>query len=410
MKRFKNTSKKIFSLHHTKVKRAKKLRNHPFVVPVVTFLSLFVATAVVFIALNGGTVLPDDSHIVKLSVEGKERTVPTQVATVGELLQRLNITLGKNDVVEPSQDTKIQEDNFRVNVYRARAVTIVDGPQVVHADSVVSTPRSVARQAGIAVYPEDSASVEPVDNVLKEGIGQKIVITRATPLELNLYGTQVTVRTHAKTVEDLLKEKNVKLAKDDNVQPALTTPLTPNVQVFVLRSGTQIATVEETVPTPIQTIEDASLSFGTTVLRQQGTPGKKLVTYQIDLKNGKEVGRHIIQEAIVVAPVKQIVARGKTVQISGDRTGVMAAAGIPSDQYAAVNYIISRESNWRLNARNAGGCLGLGQRCPGSVLINACPNWEFDAACQLRHFSAYANGRYGSWNGAYAFWQNNHYW
>ncbi len=61
---------------------------------------------------------------------------------------------------------------------------------------------------GVEVYPEDKLKQEVSDNVLKDQvIGEKITIDRAVLANLNLYGTPVIVRTHAKTVGDLLKEK-----------------------------------------------------------------------------------------------------------------------------------------------------------------------------------------------------------
>ena len=394
----------------TKRHRLLKLKNHPFIVPVTTLLVLLVITVVLYIRLGAQTLAPSDSHVAIVSFDKKQQTIPTKAPNVGELLKRLDIKLYEGDIVEPTAETPIVEDNFRINVYRARPVIIEDNGHKTLAYSAATTSRSIAAQAGITVYPEDNLVKTLPDSILKSNaIGEEVVIDRATPAYLNLYGTAVPVRTHAKSVGDLLKEKNVQLEASDTVEPALTTTISTNSQIFVIRKGTQIATVEETVAPPVQTIEDASLSFGTTVIRQKGTAGKKLVTYQIDLQNGKEVGRHKIQEVTVQEPVEQIVGRGKTVNIAGDRTGLMAAAGIPSSDYAYVNYIISRESNWRINAVSSSGCYGLGQSCPGSKLVSACPNWQTDGACQLQFFGGYAS-RYGGWGGAYNFWLSHGWW
>jgi hypothetical protein len=88
----------------------------------------------------------------------------------------------------------------------------------------------------------------------------------------------------------------------------------------------------------------------------------------------------------------------------------MSQAGIPTSQHYAADYIIAHESGWKLAARNSSGCLGLGQACPGSKLVAACPDYASDAICQLRFFNSYAVGRYGSWQGAYQFWLYNHWW
>lgn len=422
LKRF---SKRYVAFQRQKGKRIHRLKNHPFVVPVVTFLLLFFVTAVLFITSGAKTLSPSDSHVVIVSHDGTRQTVPTRATTVGDLLVRLHVALREGDVVEPAKNTPILEDNFRVNVYRGRPVTIIDGTNKVLTYSAATTARSVTAQAGLTVYPEDGLTTKPIDNILQNGIGEEIIIDRATPVYLNLYGTLVTVRTRVKTVKDVLKEKNVTLAKNDQTQPALNTPITPNIQIFVTRAGTQIVTQEQGISSPTQIVEDDSLSFGTTAVRQQGSDGKKLVTYQVDLQNGKEVARHLIQDVTVLPPVPTIIARGKAVDIPADKTSVLAAAGVSSSDYAYANFIISNESGWcptkwqgehtcpayyeALYLPGAGIGYGLCQSTPGNKMANAGADWQTSAVTQVRWCSGYAS-RYGGWAGAYNHWQAYRSW
>lgn len=405
------------------------LHKHPFVVPVVTFFVLFFVSVVGFISFNGQTVGPSDSHVVKVSIDGKSQTVPTRAKTVSEFLNRANIDIHEGDVVEPASETPIDDDDFRVNVYRARPITIIDGGKKVQTLSAAKTPRSVAAQAGLDVYPEDEVeSSSPTQYILKDQIiGEKVVIDRATPAFLNLYGTPVTVRTRAKNVGELLQEKQVKLTEGDSVQPSQETPLAPNTQVFVVRSGTELKSVEEEIDMPVETVEDSSLSFGATAVRQQGAPGKKVVTYQIELKNGQEVSRKMIQEVIAQPPVKQIVARGKAYSVPEDKSGLLTAAGIALSDYPYVNHIISRESGWcatkwqgqsgycpgyytELHSPSSGYGYGLCQSTPAGKMASAGADWASNPVTQLKWCSGYAIGRYGSWEAAYNFWSSNHWW
>jgi uncharacterized protein YabE (DUF348 family) len=311
-------------------------------------------------------------------------------------------------VVEPANDTPIVEDNFRINIYRARPVTVVDNGIKTVTLTAQKSPRVVATAAGVTVYPEDKVSFSP-GSVKENIVGEKVTIDRATPVLLNLYGTSLTVRTHTKTVAELISEKQIKVANGDTVLPSLNTPISTNLQVFVVRNGVQIVTTEESVAPPTQIIQDSSLSFGTTVVRQAGAAGKRTVTYQIQTQNGVETGRTIIQQVVTLEPVPKIIVRGNTVDINGNKTSIMASAGISSDDYGAANYIISRESNWNPASVSRSGCTGLGQACPGSKLAAACPAWQVDPVCQLNFFSGYA-GRYGGWNGAETFWENHGWW
>jgi len=299
-----------------KVHAIKRAARRPFVaVPFVTVSVLLLLSVIAILLFTGGkpVLKPAGVNTVIVTDDGKELTaVPTREKTVGGLLKRLDITLNEGDVVEPSLDTEITSDEFRVNIYRALPVTIVEGDRKLFTFSAAATPRSIVKQAGIEVYPEDELLMVPTENFLIEGsIGPRLVIERATPVHVNLYGTQVTMRTRAKTVGDLLKERNIKMGPDDSIQPALETALTPNIEIFLLRRGTEITTVEEVIPMPVEKIYDNNLSVGTRAVRQQGAPGKRVVTYQIELENGLEVSRTEIQNVEVVPPVKHIEAIGR---------------------------------------------------------------------------------------------------
>ena len=260
------------------------------------------------------------------------------------------------------------------------------------------------------MYPEDNLESQMETDFIKDSaIGEKVVIDRATPANLNLYGTPVPVRTHAKTVGDLLKEKQIELAKDDTVQPAVDTPITDQTQIFVVRNGTQVISAEEPIPMEVETVEDASLSFGATAIRQKGSPGKRVVTYQLELKNDKEIGRKVIQSVVALEPVKQIVARGKAFDLSKDRAAVMAAAGIKQSDYPYVDYIVTRESGWRVQATN-GSTWGLCQALPGSKMATAGADWQTNPVTQLKWCNGYAIQRFGSWAAAYNYWLAHHYW
>jgi uncharacterized protein YabE (DUF348 family) len=397
------------------VRKAARAARHPAVtIPLATFAVLLTLTvlALVLLGVSSPKLRAADTRIAIVTHDKEEMTVPTNAKTVGELLDRLDIKLGDGDIVEPARDAAIGTDNFRINVYRAAPVTIVDGDRKTFTFSAAVTPRSIVKQKGVEVYPEDRLEFIPTDNFLLEGsLGQRVVINRATPINVNLYGTQVKMRTHATTVGELLKERNINLGEDDSVEPARNTPIKRNMQIFLLQKGTQLATVEEEIEMPVEEVEDASLSFGASVIRQQGSPGKRLVTYRIQLENGKEVARQEIQSVIVQEAVKQIVAIGRAVQIPTDRTGLMAAAGISSSDYPYVDFIISHESSWNYLARNpSSGAYGLCQSLPASKMASAGPDWEHNPVTQLRWCHGYALGRYGSWGAAYDFWQRNHWW
>ncbi|MBI2591933.1 G5 domain-containing protein [Candidatus Saccharibacteria bacterium] len=388
----------------------RQVKQRPYIIPILGLVLGFIIVAAALLGGNGKTLRPSEAHVVFLFDKGDRQVIDTKAKTVGDMLGKLPLHLIPEDVVEPSLDTPIPEDNFRVNIYRARPVTVVDSGRKIVTLTAQKSPRVVAQNAGLDLNPEDLATFDQ-GHLEENVIGEKVVVARATPVSLNLYGAQLTTYTQATNVEQFLAEKRIELEHGETVQPAKDTPITPNLPVFVLRKDAKIVTAEEPVAPPEQIVNDPSLSFGTTVVRQQGAPGKKVLTYilQTDAA-GKEISRQVLQEVILQDPVPQITARGSTVAIASDKTGLMAAAGISPGDYAYANYIVSRESNWRVTAQNASGAYGLCQALPGSKMASAGGDWQANPVTQLRWCNGYARERYGGWGGAYNFWLNNRYW
>jgi resuscitation-promoting factor RpfB len=406
----------------------KRYRKHPIVIPLLTFIGLTIITLGIVLSVNGGTpkFQPILAYDVIISHDHTEQTIPTKEPTVGALLNKLHITLSLGDVVEPSTNTPITQDNFRINIYRAVPVEIIEGSQTTFTFSAASTPRAIVQQAGIQIYPADGVSAVTVDNfVTQHTVAEQIVIVPATPVNLNIYGTPTVTRTHAKTVAQLLSETNIVLRKNDSVEPSVNTPITPNIQIFLTRSGTKISNVQQTIPIPVQTVLDDSLTFGTSAIRQNGSTGTEILTYQDNLENNVVVGQTLIQTIITQPAIPEIIARGQAVQIPADKTAVMAEAGISTADYPYVNYIVSNESGWcptKLQGE-IGYCpgyapssfpdylgYGLGQATPGTKMASFGSDWETNPVTQLRWATSYALGRYGSWAAAYNFWQAHHYW
>lgn len=403
----KAAAKRVKNLDKQALKTKSK---HPYAVPVITFVGLTIIIGVVYLIARQTNQLPaqTDNKIVIVSYDNNQRVVPVKQATVGDLLNKLNIKIGQGDVVEPAADTKINQDQFRINVYRAVPVQIVDGDNKISTFSAATTPRAIAQQVGQNVYPEDKITAVPVQDFVQSGaIGEQIIITRSTPVNVDLYGTPVTMRTQAKTVGELVKEKNIKLTKDDKLSLPAATPITPNMQFAVLRTGIKVTTVTEEIPSPVQTINDPNLAYGTTAIRQNGSNGQQTVTYQITLNNNKEVDRKVIQKVINKQAVTTIKVVGTSISgIKGD----MALAGIAPSDYAAADFIISHESGWRPYAANPSGAYGLCQALPGSKMASAGADWATNPVTQLKWCNGYAKSRYGGWQGAYNHWMATRNW
>jgi uncharacterized protein YabE (DUF348 family) len=407
-----------------RIQRLKIYSRHPVAVPIITFSVLLTLCIVAAIGYRISTISKPpqpDTRIVIISHDNVRQVVPSREASVGSLLQKLNIKLNEGDRVEPATTTVIDQDQFRVNIYRAVPIQVVDNGNRTFAFSAATTPRSLASQAGINTYSEDYVTESPATSFIKSGsLGKEVTIKRATPVNVDLYGAKIVMRTHTKTVRAMLAERNIRLKPQDQVKPGLDVSIdTPGITV--VRNGISTVTVQEDIAPPNQTINDATLAYGTSAVRQQGTPGKRTVTYQVNTQNGNVVSRTAIQTVIIQQPVSQITVIGTSLSgIKGD----MALAGIAPGDYTYADYIISHESGWCPTKAQGqyGGCppysgsvpsyggYGLCQSTPGSKMATAGADWATNPVTQLKWCSGYAHSRYGSWAAAYSHWLAYHNW
>ena len=245
------------------------IRRHIFAFGVFFVLFSFAFGCGSFVVANGQTLEPTDSHIVDLYVDGQDTTVPTKEATVGQFIAKAGVKLNTGDIVEPSENTLINADNFRIQVYRARPVTIIDGNTVTHILTPETSPQLIVKDAGISVYPQDTLTLTTTDNfVQNEVLGEELVINRATLVNLSLYGSPLLdYRTHAQTVGDFLKENNITPEAGATVTPGLSTPITTGLQIYISKYGQTVET--DTEPVAFSTSKSLTLPLSIHVYTKQ---------------------------------------------------------------------------------------------------------------------------------------------
>jgi len=399
----KKKSKKIYTKAAAGVSILKRRDyHHPMFIPLVASIVLFFLAIIIFISFSGSTVIPSSSRVVEIYDNGKEQIIPTTATTVGNLIKRLGITINPGDIVNPSENTPILTNGFMINIYRVHPVTIVENGQSKVILTADVQPRVIAEEVGYKIYPQDYVNdVTSPTELSKNIIGQVISIVPATQVNLTLYGTQVSLRTHAKTVADLLSQNNIKTTTGANVLPALTTPITDGMQILVVPVGQQLISQQQSIAYGTTYVNNPDLPYNTTKIAQAGVDGSELVVEQVVVKDGVNVDTPI-QTVVINQPIEQIIDRGTGISAveGGNNITWLRSSDIDTSDYSYVNYIMNRESHWNPADVNAAGCIGLGQFCNPSKLTVPCPDWQIDAVCQLNAFNAYAVSRYGSWSNA----------
>ncbi|WP_433758319.1 transglycosylase SLT domain-containing protein [Nocardia sp. CA-135398] len=101
---------------------------------------------------------------------------------------------------------------------------------------------------------------------------------------------------------------------------------------------------------------------------------------------------------------------GLTLSLIRLGTRALALTVVPLHQFPAFDAVITHESGWDVFAMNPeSGAYGLGQALPAEKMQTHGADWRFNPLTQIRWTYDYMNERYGSPDGAWAFWQQHHW-
>ena len=280
--------------------------------------------------------------LVTIYDRGAEKTIVTKARTIREALKLAKFSIDeRQDVVEPSLDSEMVAEKYNINIFRARPITIVDGNKRLKVTTAEQTPALIAKVAGIEVFEEDKTTLSNSDNMAVDGANMVMKIDRASMVNFVLYGKESVIRTHAKTVGELLKEKNINPKKDDTLSVDRSAKIIPGMKIELWRNGKQTITAEEDVKFEVEKVQDANRDSGYREVKQAGENGKKNVTYEIEMKNGVEVSRKEIASVVTKEPKKQI-----------EIVGTKSSTSFSGSFSEALARLRSCEGNYKSNTGN----------------------------------------------------------
>ena len=280
--------------------------------------------------------------LVTIYDRGAEKTIVTKARTIREALKLAKFSIDeRQDVVEPSLDSEMVAEKYNINIFRARPITIVDGNKRLKVTTAEQTPALIAKAAGIEVFEEDKITLSNSDNMAVDGANMVMKIDRASMVNFVLYGKESVIRTHAKTVGELLKEKNINPKKDDTLSVDRSAKIIPGMKIELWRNGKQTIPAEEDVKFEVEKVQDANRDSGYREVKQAGENGKKNVTYEIEMKNGVEVSRKEIASVVTKEPKKQI-----------EIVGTKSSTSFSGSFSEALARLRSCEGNYKSNTGN----------------------------------------------------------
>lgn len=224
---------------------------------------LMIAGLVAILLLSGIIVagFTWEKKTITLAVDGKQMQLKTRATTVGDLLQENEIKLSSQDKVHPASSEQLKD-------------------------------------------------------------GDQVEVLRAHPVSLIVDGKTSQFITVAKTVKDVLEEKDVVLGEHDKVEPAITQKLTNDLEIKVTRVQIKEETMEVAIPYQVRRETNASIPTGLVQVVQKGVQGMEAQRWQYIYEDGQLVEQNLIERNTMTAAVDEIVQAGSAQTVSRGGTNL----------------------------------------------------------------------------------------
>ncbi|MDT0545869.1 MULTISPECIES: ubiquitin-like domain-containing protein [Streptomyces] len=263
--------------------------------------------ALVVAALAGGTsAFVAQDKAVRLSVDGRPRTLHTYAEDVEELLADEGVEIDAHDLVapEPGQDL-VSGD--RIAVRYGRPVTLTLDGERRRVWTTAGTVDGALRQLGVraeGAYLSASRSAA----ISRRGLDLDVRTERTVTFMAD--GREHTVRTNAATVADALAETAITLRGQDTTSVALESFPRDGQTVSVMRISGREEVRDRDIPFPTVRRADPTVLQGAELVAVAGEPGLERTTYLVRTVNGVRQRPRKLKTRVVREPVARVVRVG----------------------------------------------------------------------------------------------------
>ncbi|CAG7637512.1 resuscitation-promoting factor [Actinacidiphila bryophytorum] len=263
-------------------------------------------TLVVAVLAGGAGTYVVADKTVRLTVDGRARTVHTFAADVADVLRQQHIAVGGHDIVAPAPGQRLH-DGDAVAVRYGRPLTLtLDG----HRRQVWTTATTVSaalRQLGVRA---DGALIDASRGAAIGRHGLALSVRTQRKVTVVADGRAHIVRTHAVTVRGAVADAGLVLGPEDTVSPAAGGFPADGLAVTVVRVRTVQGTRREPVPYSVVRRRDPSLPRGSTAVEVPGREGVREVRYAVRTVDGVARATRVVRSRVTRAPVAEVLRIG----------------------------------------------------------------------------------------------------
>jgi resuscitation-promoting factor RpfB len=309
-----------------------------------------IVQGVTLVGVVAGTVaFASADKSVKLTIDGKTRTVHAWGGSVAAVLASEGLQVGGHDIVSPSPEAKVDDGTEVVVRYGRQLSVTIDGRTRGYWTTALTVDEALA-QVGLR---SDTARLSVARSMPLGRRGLAMDLNSRKDVTLVVGGRTSPVRTYAGTVGDLLTEQGLAPGPLDRMSAAKASPLLTGAKVRLDRVVQRRGSGTTPVAFPVRSTKSGSVDKGETKIVTKGKPGSARSTYLDTYVNGQRASRKILTRVTVAKPVTQVQQVGTRVS-----TVPGSSAGADGLNWAA---LAQCESGGNPRAVNPAGYYGLYQ-------------------------------------------------
>ena len=264
---------------------------------------------------RGMTIRVERARPVRVSVDGQSTTLQTRATSVNEILKEAQVTLGTYDDLSIQGNLRGRSpegDVPQITIRRAVPFTLRDGNRTTTFHTTAPTVGEALHQAGLTLYLADR--VHPALST-RVSPNMEIVLERSTPVTVLVDGRSVRTRTHSEHVGEVLANLGIVLTGQDYTNPPYDAPIERAATVEIVRVSERFLIEQEPIAFESVWRPDPNLEIDHQQLLQEGSPGVLERRIHVRYENGQEISRTLENEYVAMPPTTHIRGYGTKIVV-----------------------------------------------------------------------------------------------
>jgi len=253
-----------------------------------------------------------------MPLEGKLLTVNTSSRVVGNILAEAGLSVYPNDQISWNSElvstgqTLPEAPGYSLQFQPSQAMNVVIDGQEKTVFAQAATVGEVLWQAGVEVRGNDHV----IPGFEESTQGQKeITLLTAKPIQIEGMGQSLQIFSSAASVGEALAEAGIALQSLDFSTPAEDEALPPDRLVQVTRVKEEIILEQAAIPFEREVVEASDLELDQREVIEAGQTGLRVSRVRVRYENGEEIARQTDAEWVAQEPVSEKLGYGTKVVV-----------------------------------------------------------------------------------------------